>query len=156
VASGVDGVVSAGEQARQDFSKASDTRAVSDAIGPLRGRLEEDAGKLTLALLALARADAARSAPFNAMSAQDRAALKALSRWTRDARHALQRVRKLGGAPSKHLAERWLTAQIAALDLQRQSLSVVDPTMAADLAAKAGRRIEECERLESRLDRVLS
>jgi hypothetical protein len=129
---------------------------VSGAIGPFRTRLEDDARDFTVALLALAKANAKSGGSFNQTSPQDRAALKVLSRWRRDAQHALHRVRTVpAGAPGRSLAERWLKAQIAALELQRQSLSLVDPNQAADAARSAGKRVEEYQRLETRLDQVL-
>jgi hypothetical protein len=80
-----------------------------------------------------------------------------LSRWRRDAQHALHRVRTVpAGASGRNLAEMWLKAMIAALELQRRSLSLVDPNLAADAARSAGQRIEEYLRLETRLDQVLA
>jgi hypothetical protein len=131
--------------------------AVSAALDPFRSRLEDDARNFTMALLALAKSNAKSAGSFNQASPQDKAALKALSRWRRDAQHALHRVRTVpAGASSRNLAEKWLKAQIAALELQRQSLSLADPNLAADAAHSAGKRIEEYQRLEARLDQVLS
>jgi len=131
--------------------------AVSAAIEPFRPRLEDDARDFSAALLALAKSNARGAGSFNQASPQDKAALKALSRWRRDAQHALHRVRTVPtGAAGRSLAERWLKAQIAALELQRQSLSLVDPNLAADAARSAGERVEEYQRLEGRLDRVLA
>jgi hypothetical protein len=59
-------------------------------------------------------------------------------------------------SPSKNLAEKWLKALIAALDFQRQGLSLADPTLAADAARSARDRIAACHRLEARLDRELA
>ncbi len=133
------------------------TAAVSAAIDPYRTRLADDARDFTVALLALAKSNAKNSGSFNQTSPQDKAALKALARWRRDAQHALHRVRTVtAGAPGRNLAERWLKALIAALDLQRQALSLVDPNLAADAARSAGQRIEEYLRLENRLDQVLA
>jgi len=131
--------------------------AVSSALGPFRTRLEDDARDFTVALLALAKSNAKSAGSFNQASPQDKAALKALSRWRRDAQHALHRVRTVPtGAAGRSLAEKWLKAQIAALELQRQSLSLADSNLAADAARSAGKRIEEYLRLETRLDQVLA
>jgi hypothetical protein len=130
--------------------------AVSSALDPFRSRLEDDARNFTVALLALAKSNAKNAGAFNQTSPQDKAALKALSRWRRDAQHALHRVTTVpAGSVGRDLAEKWLKAQIAALELQRQSLSLADPNLAADAAHSAGKKIEEYLRLETRLDRVL-
>ena len=144
------------------MSAAANTRgvesaAVADAIDPYRSRFDEDAKSFSLALLALAKSNAKQARAFNQTSPQDKAALRALARWRRDAQHALHHVRAVpAGAPGRSLAERWLKALIAALDLQVQALSLLDPTKAADAANSAGRRIEEYQRLEVRLDQVLA
>jgi hypothetical protein len=131
--------------------------AVADEIDPYRSRFDEDAKNFGLALLALAKSNAKQVRAFNQTSPQDKAALRALARWRRDAQHALHHVRAVpAGAPGKSLAERWLKALIAALDLQGQALSLLDPTKAAEAANSAGPRIEEYQRLEARLDQVLA
>jgi hypothetical protein len=133
------------------------TAAVSAAIDPYRSRLADDARDFTVALLALAKANAKDSGFFNQPSPQDDAALKALARWRRDAQQALRRVRTVApGASGRNLAERWLKTLIAALDFQRQSLSLVDPNLAADAARSGGERTEQYLRLEGRLDRKLA
>lgn len=144
------------------MSRASQPRpggkaAVSAAIDPLRGRLEKDAGELTLALLALAKSETIRPGPFNGATKQDRAALQVLDRWRRDAEHALHRLHTVpSGARGRHLAERWLKALIAALGSQRRSLSVVDPMAAVDAADATGRQIDKYLRLEAQMDRELA
>jgi hypothetical protein len=131
--------------------------AIADAIDPYRGRFDEDAKNFSLALLALAKSNAKQARAFNQTSPQDKAALRVLARWRRDAQHALHHVRAVpASAPGRSLAERWLKALIAALDLQRQALSLLDPTKAAEAAKAAGSRIEEFQRLEVRLDQVLA
>jgi hypothetical protein len=138
-------------------SPAAQTAAVAAAIGPFRTRLTEDAGDFTLALLALAKANAATPGSFNVPSPQDAVALHALAHWRRDAQHALRRVKAVaGGAPGRILAEKWLKALIAALDLQRQGLSLVDPSLAADAGRRARKLIAESHRFEARLDRELA
>jgi hypothetical protein len=130
--------------------------AVSAAIDPFRTPLAEDARDFTVALLALAKSNAKNSGSFNQPSPQDKAALKALAHWRRDAQHALHRVRTVSPrAPGRKLAEKWLKALIAALDLQRQALSLIDPNQAANAARSAGERTAEYLRLEDRLDKVL-
>jgi hypothetical protein len=130
--------------------------AVADEIDPYRSRFDEDAKNFGLALLALAKSNAKQVRAFNQTSPQDKAALRALARWRRDAQHALHHVRAVpAGAPGKSLAERWLKALIAGLDLQGQALSLLDPIKAAEAANSAGPRIEEFQRLEAQLDQVL-
>ncbi|HEX2707620.1 MAG TPA: hypothetical protein VHM66_06380, partial [Solirubrobacterales bacterium] len=51
------------------------TAAIAAAIGPFRTRLAEDSGDFTLALLALAKANAAGLGSFNVPSPQDAVAL---------------------------------------------------------------------------------
>jgi hypothetical protein len=134
-----------------------ESAAVADAIDPYRTRFDEDAKNFSLALLALAKSNAKRARAFNQTSPQDKAALRVLARWRRDAQHALHHVRAVpASALGRRLAERWLKALIAALDLQSQALSLLDPDKAADAANSAGRRIEEFQRLEARLDQVLA
>jgi hypothetical protein len=119
-------------------------------------RLEEDARDFTVALLALAKSNVKAPGSFNHPSPQDSVALHALAHWRRDARHALRRVRSVASdAPGRGLAEKWLKALIAALDLQSQALSLIDPTLAADAARLSRRRIAEYHRFEERLDREL-
>jgi hypothetical protein len=130
--------------------------AVSAAIDPYRAGLADDSMEFTLALLALAKSNV-KGAGFNQASPQDAAALQALAHWRRDAHHALTRVRAVAsGAPGKKLAERWLKSLIAALDFQRQGLSLVDPNLAADASRLARKRIAQAHRLEERLARVLA
>lgn len=129
--------------------------AVLAAIDPYRASLADDSKEFTLALLALAQSNV-NGAGFNQASPQDAAALQALAHWRRDAHHALNRVRAVASdAPGRKLAERWLKSLIAAVDLQRQGLSLVDPNLAADAARLARKRIAESHRLEERLVRVL-
>lgn len=131
--------------------------AVADAIAPYRSRFDEDAKNFSLALLALAKSNAKQARAFNQTSPQDKAALRVLARWRGDAQHVLHHVRAVpAGAHGRSLAERWLKALIAALDLQGQALSLLDPTKAAKAASSAGPRIEEYQRLEVRLDQVLA
>jgi hypothetical protein len=131
--------------------------AVAAAIDPYRTRLADDAMDFTLALLALAKFNAANSGSFNQTSAQDKAVLKALADWRRDAQHALRKVRTVdSGAPGRNLAERWLKALIASLDSRRQALSLLDPDLAADAASSAAERTKQYLRLEGRLDRTLA
>jgi hypothetical protein len=135
----------------------AESAAVADAIEPYRRRFDEDAKNFSLALLALAKSNAKQVRAFNQTSPQDKAALRTLARWRREAQHALHHVRAIpAGAPGRSLAERWLKALIAALDLQVQALSLLDPTKAAEAANSAGPRIEEYQRLEARLDQVLA
>jgi hypothetical protein len=130
--------------------------AVAAAIDPYRSRFDEDAKNFSLALLALAKSNAKQVRAFNQSSPQGKAALRILARWRRDAEHALHHIRAVpAGAPGRSIAERWLKALIAALDLQGQALSLLDPTKAAEAAKAAGPRIEEHQRLELRLDQVL-
>lgn len=129
---------------------------VSAAIAPYRTRLAEDSKDFTLALLALAKSNARGSAGFNEPSPQDGVVLHALGKWRRDAQHALRRVRAVGpGSPGRKLAESWLKAMIAALDLQRQALSLVDPGLAAEAATSARKSIAEYQKLQARLERVI-
>jgi hypothetical protein len=138
-------------------TSGAESAAVADAIDPYRSRFDEDAKNFSLALLALAKSNAKQARSFNQTSPQDKAALRTLARWRRDAQHGLHRVRAVpAGAPGRSLAERWLKALIAALDLQVQALSLIDPTKAAEAANSAGPRIEEYQRLEARLDQVLA
>jgi hypothetical protein len=131
--------------------------AVSAAIDPFRTRLADDARDFTVALLALAKSNTKNSGSFNQPSPQDKAALKALARWRRDAQHALHRVGTVAsGAHGRKLAEKWLKALVAALDLQRQALSLVDPNQAANAARSAGERTAEYLRLENSLDKELA
>ena len=131
--------------------------AVSAAIDPFRTRLADDTRDFTVALLALAKSNTKNSGSFNQPSPQDKAALKALARWRRDAQHALHRVGTVAsGAHGRKLAEKWLKALVAALDLQRQALSLVDPNQSAHAARSAGERIAEYLRLENRLDQELA
>lgn len=133
------------------------TAAIAAAIGPFRTRLAEDSGDFTLALLALAKANAAGLGSFNVPSPQDAVALHALGHWRRDAQHALRRVKAVAaGARGRSLAEKWLKALIAAIDLQRQGLSLVDPALAADAGRRARKLIAESHRFEARLDRELA
>jgi hypothetical protein len=133
-----------------------DHGTVEAALEPYRNRLAEDASDFTLALLALAKANAKGRAGFNTPSPQDAVALHALAHWRRDAHHALKRVKALSSdAKGRGLARRWLKALIAALDLQRQGLSLVDPAAAADASRRARKAIAISQRLEARLDRVL-
>jgi hypothetical protein len=133
------------------------TAAVAAALDPYRPLLAEDSRDFTVALLALAKANAKGTSAFNQASPQDAAALQSLAHWRRDARHALKQVRAVAsGAPGRSLAEKWLKALIAALDLQRQGLSLIDPNLAADAGRLARKRIAESHRLETRLDRVLA
>jgi hypothetical protein len=146
-----------GARGRMSPSTAATAKPLSVAIDPYRGRLAEDAGDFTIALLALAKANAKRGGTFNAPSPEDAVALHALAHWRRDARHALARVKALAhDTPGRPLAEKWLKALIAALDLQRSALSLVDPTQAAEAGRQAHVRIAESHRLEESLNRVLA
>ena len=130
---------------------------LSVAIDPYRSRLATDSRDFTVALLALAKSNANGTSSFNAPSAQDGAALHALAHWRRDAQHALRRVRSVEPqASGRKLAERWLKTLIAALDLQRQALSLASPDLAAAAAGSARQKIAEYHRLGARLDRVLA
>lgn len=130
---------------------------VAAAIDPYRERFAEDAADFTMALLALAKANANGSTGFNEPSPQDAVALHALVGWRRDAQHALRRVRAVdSSAPGRGLAIVWLKAVIAAIDLQRQGLSLVDPAAAADAARRAQKAVVRSHRLEARLDRELA
>lgn len=136
---------------------AARTAAVAAATDPFRTRLTEDAGDFTLALLALAKANAANPGSFNVPSPQDAVALHALAHWRRDAQHALRRVKAVAaGAQGRSLAEKWLKALLSGLDLQRQALSLIDPTLAADAGRRARKLIAEAHRFEARLDRELT
>ena len=133
------------------------TAATAAALDPFRTRLTEDAGDFTLALLALAKANAATPGSFNVPTPQDAVALHALAHWRRDAQHALRRVKGVpAGTPGRSLAEKWLKALLAGLDLQRQALSLIDPNLAADAGRRARKLIAEAHRLEARLDRELA
>ncbi|HJX33339.1 MAG TPA: hypothetical protein VJ257_03995 [Solirubrobacterales bacterium] len=130
---------------------------MSAAVDPYRTRLADDSRDFTVALLALAKSNVKSPGSFNHPSPQDAVALHALAHWRRDAQHALHRVRAVASdAPGRNLAEKWLKAMIAALDLQRQGLSLIDPNLAADAGGLARKRIAESHRLEERLDRVLA
>jgi hypothetical protein len=130
---------------------------VSAALEPYRARLAEDASDFTLALLALAKANAKGTAGFNEPSPQDAVTLHALAHWRRDAQHALKRVEAVSAkAPGRDLAIRWLKALIAGLDLQRQGLSLIDPAAAADASRRAGEAVGRIYRLEARVDRELA
>ena len=132
-------------------------RSLSAAIEPYRTRLGDDALRFSDALLVLAKHNAKHSSAFNQASPQDLEALKALGRWRHDAQRALRQVRGADSdAQDRKLAERWLKAMIAALDLQRQALSLADPNQAADAARSAGKRIDEYFHLEARLDQALA
>jgi hypothetical protein len=136
---------------------AAGTAAIAAAVGPFRTRLAEDSADFTVALLALAKANAAAPGLFNVPSPQDAVALHALAHWRRDAQHALRQVKAApAGAPGRSLAEKWLKALIGGLDLQRQALSVVDPNLAADAGRHAHKLIAESHRFEARLDRELA
>ncbi len=130
---------------------------VAAAIDPLRARLSEHTRDYTVALLALAKANAAGTGEFNAPSPQDALALQALALWRRDAQRALRRVHAVGGgAPGKQIAEKWLKTMIAALNFERQSLSLVDPKLAAEAAASARKQVARYHLLEAKLDGVLA
>jgi hypothetical protein len=133
-----------------------DSGTVEAALDPFRIRLGEDAADFTRALLALAKANAKGSAGFNTPSPQDAVVLHALGHWRRDAQHALKRVKALSPAiRGRGLAQQWLKALIAALDLQRQGLSLVDPAAAAEASRRARSAIVKSQRLEAQLDREL-
>lgn len=135
----------------------ADEAEVAAAIDSLRARLPEHVRDYTVALLALAKANAAGSGEFNAPSPQDALALQALVVWRRDAQRALRQLRAVpGGLPGREVAEKWLKTMIAALNFQRQSLSLVDPTAAAEAAASARRQTTRYRLLEAKLDRVLA
>jgi hypothetical protein len=136
---------------------ATGTSDVAAAIDPLRARLPEHTRDYTVALLALAKANAAGTGEFNAPSPQDALALQALALWRRDAQRALRRVRAVrGAAPGKAVAEKWLKTMIAALNFERQSLSLVDPTLAAEAAASARKQVARYHLLEAKLDGALA
>ena len=129
---------------------------VAAALDPYRARLAEDAADFTHSLLALAAANAKGTAGFNEPSPQDAVALHALTHWRRDAHHALKRVEAISAkGPARGLATKWLKALVAALDLQRQALSLIDPAAAADAARRASSAVSRINRLEVRLDREL-
>lgn len=132
--------------------------ALAAAIDPYRTRLANDAMSFTTALLALAKHNAQQGGSFNETSPEDLAALKALARWRADGQHALLRVRGASSSDphDRKLAVRWLKALIAAVDLQRQALSLVDPESAAAAARSAGKRMDEYFHLESRLEEALT
>ncbi|MFN8217909.1 MAG: hypothetical protein U0R71_15045 [Solirubrobacterales bacterium] len=136
---------------------APGAESVRAALDPFRARLPEHARDYTVALLALAKANAVGGAEFNAPSPQDALALQALLHWRREAHRALRRVRATaGGAHTGRIAERWLKTMIAALDLERQSLSIADPAQAARAAASARRQVSRYHRLEAELERALA
>jgi hypothetical protein len=136
---------------------ASRETAVAAALEPFRTPLAENARDYTVALLALANANAAGAGEFNAPSPQDALALQALVHWRRDAQRALRQVRAVASsAPGKKIAEKWLKTMIAALDFERQSLSLVDPVLAAQAATSARKRIAQYHRLEAQLERALA
>jgi hypothetical protein len=137
-------------------AEADKRGAVAAAIDPHRAGLADGFKQFTLALVALARSDVKAGGAFNGVSPKDAAALKALAHWRTEAHHALTGVRSVGPeASGKKLAERWLKTLIAALDLQRQALSLIDPNRAASAAQLARKQIAESHRLEIRLDRIL-
>jgi hypothetical protein len=136
----------------------ADATAVAEALAAYRDRLDADTYAFSKALFALAKFNAGQKPPaaFNQTSPQDKAALRALAKWRRDAQHLLHRVRAIPtGAHGRALAERWLKALIAALDLEGQALALLDPKKAAAAAGAASSRIEEYQRLETRLYGVL-
>lgn len=139
------------------MSAGGSSAALSAAIEPYWSRLAGDAFAFGEALQALAKHDAGNSAGFNQPSAPDKAALKALAHWRRDARQLLRKVKSAHSDPhDKKLAERWLQAMLAAVDLQRQALSLADPNQAAQAARSAGKRMDEYFHLESRLEAALA
>jgi hypothetical protein len=138
-------------------STTSKPPEVAAAIDAFRARLPEHTRDYTVALLALAKANAAGSGDFNAPSPQDALALHALALWRRDAQRALRRVRAVpGGAPGKQTAERWLKAMIAALNFEQQSLSLADPSLAAKAAASARKQVARYHHLEAKLEGALT
>ena len=138
-------------------STASKPTEVAAAIEPLRARLPEHTRDYTVALLTLAKANAAGSGAFNAPSPQDALALNALALWRRDAQRALRRVRAApAAAPGRQLAEKWLKAMIAALNFERQTLSLADPTLAAEAATAARKQVARYRHLEGKLDGALA
>lgn len=137
-------------------SESAAASTLSTVVDSYRARLANDSKDFTLALLALAKASAKPNIDTSAPSPEEAAALKALARWRHGAQQALRRVHAVGGgSPGRKLADRWLKTMIAALDLQRQALSLVDPTQGAAAARTAQRKIAEYHRLEERLNRVL-
>lgn len=137
-------------------STASKATEVAVAISSFRDRIPEHTRDYTVALLALAKANAAGSGEFNAPSPQDALALQALALWRRDAQRALRRVRGVpGGAPGRAVAEKWLKTMISALNLQRQSLALSDPTLAAQAAASARAQVARYHLLEGKLEGAL-
>jgi hypothetical protein len=139
------------------MSAPNSSTPLSATIEPYWSRLAADAFAFSEALQALAKYDANNSAGFNQPSAQDKAALKALAHWRRDARQLLRKVRSAHSDPhDKKLAERWLRAMLAAVDFQRQALSLADPNQAAQAARSAGKRMDEYFHLESRLEAALA
>lgn len=129
---------------------------LAEVIESYRDRFAENASDYTLALLALAKANAKGSTGFNEPSPQDAVALHAVVGWRRDVQHALRRVRGLAAdVPGRAVAIRWLKSLSLALDLQRQGLSLVDPAAAADAARRAQKAIVQSHKLEARLDREL-
>ena len=138
-------------------AESAGVSTLSAVVDPYRSQLANDSKEFTLALLALARASSKPNVNTSAPSPEEAAALKALAHWRRGAQHALRRVRVAGGgAPGRKLAERWLKTMIAALDLQRQALSLADPNLGADAARSAHKKIAEYHRLEERLNRVIA
>jgi hypothetical protein len=125
---------------------------IAAVVDTYRDRLAEDSIDFTLALQELAKTDANGATPFNSPSPQDAVALHALARWRRDAQHALKEVRTAPPGPLTGLAEKWLKTLIAALDLQRQGLSIVSPTKAAHATSAARKKIAAYRRLEERLE----
>lgn len=137
-------------------STAPKATEVAVAIGSFRDRIPEHTRDYTVALLALAKANAAGSGEFNAPSPQDALALQALALWRRDAQRALRRVRGVSsGAPGRAVAEKWLKTMISALNFQRQSLALSDPTLAAQAAASARAQVARYHLLEGKLEGAL-
>jgi hypothetical protein len=138
-------------------TESASASTLSAVVDPYRARLANDSKDFTLALLALAKASAKPKIDTSVPLPEEDAALKVLARWRHGAKHALRRVHAVGGgAPGRKLAERWLKTMIAALDLQRQALSLVDPNQGAAAAQAAHRKIAEYHQLEERLNRVLA
>lgn len=139
------------------MSAARSSPALSAAIEPYLSRLAADAFAFSQALQSLAKYDAENATSFNQPSARDKAALKALAHWRRDAQHLLRKVRSADSdRQDKKLAERWLQAMLATVDLQRQALSLADPNEAARAARSAGKRMDEYFHLETRLETALT
>ncbi|MGH2938010.1 MAG: hypothetical protein ACRDPE_07815 [Solirubrobacterales bacterium] len=130
---------------------------VAATVDRYRGLLAEDASDYTVALLALAKANASGTAGFNSPSPQDAVALSVLARWRRHAGHAAKRIGTLpADSNGKELATRWLTSLIASLDLQEQALSLIDPAAAADASRGAAAALLRTKHLQARLERKLS